>query len=76
MEKTKMGHVKYRTLWAVWQAFQQARQCEHCHASLSGKRLNKRYCSNACRQAAYRDRRYDYAADRRRNRNASTQLAP
>lgn len=36
----------------------QAVQCEYCGKWFVAKRIkrNKRYCSNACRQAAYRDR--------------------
>ncbi len=36
----------------------EAVQCEYCGKWFIAKRVkrNKRYCSNACRQAAYRDR--------------------
>jgi len=36
----------------------EAVQCAHCGKWFVAKRVkrNKRYCSNACRQAAYRDR--------------------
>ena len=33
------------------------RQCEECGAPLTGKRSDARYCSKACRQAAYRQRK-------------------
>lgn len=32
------------------------RYCEHCHKSISTKRLNAKYCGNKCKQTAYRNR--------------------
>jgi len=35
------------------------RRCEHCEEILDGQRSDSRYCSNACRQRAYRSRLVD-----------------
>jgi hypothetical protein len=53
-----------------------ARRCPVCHGALYGPwgddpAPNRRYCSAACRQTAYR-RRATPAADRRRTRQART----
>jgi hypothetical protein len=32
------------------------RRCDGCHATLDGRRADAAYCSNACRQRAYRQR--------------------
>lgn len=41
-------------------------QCEHCGKWFVAKRLkrNKRFCSNACKQAAYRERQNGWQAVR------------
>jgi hypothetical protein len=31
-------------------------RCEHCRESMPVQRGTRRYCSSACRQAAYRER--------------------
>lgn len=39
--------------------------CEGCHEPLIGQRSDSRYCSGACRQRAYRERRRDEHIERR-----------
>jgi len=35
--------------------------CTHCHSPYLATRSDSRYCSNACRQAAYRQRKDTHA---------------
>jgi len=44
----------------------EAVQCDHCGKWFVARRVkrNKRYCSNACKQAAYRDRQNGWQAVR------------
>jgi hypothetical protein len=61
--------MKRRLELAIIRRWEEERRCRHCGLSLAFERVNKVHCSNKCRQAEYRERRYDFVADRRRIRN-------
>ena len=50
------GHGQKIPLLAVDKTVTDEAQCHHCGGSMDGKRYGARYCSNACKQAAYRQR--------------------
>jgi hypothetical protein len=66
---------KRRQVAAIVRSFEEQRQCLRCGRSLAFEPINKVYCSGACRQAEYRERRYDSLRDRRRNRNAAERVS-
>jgi hypothetical protein len=55
---------------SIIRRWEESRCCQECGQSLMFEPMNKLYCDGACRQAAYRKRRYDFLRDLRRNRNA------
>lgn len=56
--------------YGIIRRWEESRRCLECDKSLAFEPINKLYCDGACKQAAYRKRRYDFLRDRGRNRNA------